>query len=167
FEMVEINQVEDEVAVIAAVAFDLGIVGAARLVRVRGNSGVEEAPVARAGERIGERGLLQLVVRAGQLGAALGDGGFEALALGLKPARPKARKAGHEQREGQKPCQYGPATAPPRRQNGEGIGGWRRGPPQIRRATGNLESVLTGRQGRVERLAQRSLREFGLEATQA
>ena len=92
-EVVDVDDVEDEVAV-ARPALRRRRVHAQRPIDVVLDDRREEPPVARPGQRVGERRLAQLPVGRGELGAARGDGLLQAAALGLEvPGAPPTTTA--------------------------------------------------------------------------
>src|SRR4029077_19225246 len=83
--VVNVNQIEDQVAVIAAVIRDVVAGGPRRLTGVRRDRGIEKPAIADSGERIAERDLLEFLIGLGQRGTAFGHRFLKPLPFLLVP----------------------------------------------------------------------------------
>src|SRR5690242_2864459 len=166
FEVVGVNQIENDVAIAAAAGGVGGRVGANSLADVAGDGGLKVTAVASSGERIGERHLLEFFVGFCKSLTALGHSFLEAEALTLQLARAVVDKE-IEREEAEKNGEAASVPALPPGRDHDERKVCRETESAASGAAGDGEVVVTGRKSGIASLAARGFIGFGFQASEA
>src|SRR5579859_5475048 len=166
FEVVGVDEIENDVAIAAAAGGVGGRVGANGLADVAGDGGLKETAVAGSGKRIGERHLLEFFVGFSEGLTALGHGFLEAEALALQLASAVVdEEIEREEAENNGEAASVPALPPGRDHDERKVGGETESAASG--AAGDGEVVVAGRKSRIASLAARSFIGLAFQAAEA